>query len=182
MPLGVHLQVAPLEQLGLRFLLRRGFLRIGAPQDRLDAFDEQALRERLPDEVVGAHLETEQFVDLLVLGGQEDDRQVGLLAQAAQQFHAVHARHLDVEDGEVGRVGLEPVERRRAVGIGLDPVALGFERQGHRCEDVAVVVNQGDGRHFRLSGSDTRLDPDLGRSSAPLGAGELQSILGRNVT
>jgi hypothetical protein len=90
----------------------------GAAQHRLHPLDQQALRERLPDEVVGAHLEAEQFVDLLVLGGEEDHRHVGLLAQAAQQLHAVHARHLDVEDGEVGRVLRQPVERRGAVGIG----------------------------------------------------------------
>ena len=55
------------------------------------------------DEIVGAHLEAEQFVDLFILGGQEDYRQIGLLPQPAQRFHAVHARHLDVEDREIRR-------------------------------------------------------------------------------
>ena len=53
-------------------------------------------------------LRPNNLVDLLVLGGEEDHRHVGLLAQPAQQLHAVHARHLDVEDGEIGRRGLKP--------------------------------------------------------------------------
>ena len=116
-------------------------------QNRLHALDEEALRKRLPDEIVGAHLEAEQFVDLLVLRGQEDHRQIGFLAQAAQQFHAVHARHLDVEDGEIRRGMLQPVEGRGPVRVGLDPVALGFERDGNRGQDVAIVVDESDRWH-----------------------------------
>ena len=124
-----------------------GSRRLEAAEHRLDPLDQQALRERLLDEVVGAHLQAEQFVDLVVLGGEEDDRQVGLLAQPPQQLHAVHARHLDVEDGEVGHADLEAVERRGAVGVGLDAVALRFEGDRDRGEDVAVVVDEGDRRH-----------------------------------
>jgi hypothetical protein len=103
------------------------------------------------DEVVGTHLQAEQLVDLLVLGGEENDRHVGLLPQPPQQFHAVHARHLDVEDGEVRRAGLEALQRRGAVRVGHDPVAFGFERDRNRSQDVAVVIDQGDGRHGRPS-------------------------------
>ncbi len=73
----------------------------GAAQHGLDAFDQQALRERFGDEVVGAHLEPEELVDFLILGGQENHRQIGLLPQAAQKLHAVHARHLDIEDRQL---------------------------------------------------------------------------------
>ena len=99
----------------------------GAAQDRLDPLDQEALGERLPDEIVGAHLEAEQFVDLLVLRGQENDRQIGFLPQAAQQLHAVHARHLDVEDGEIRRGVLQAVQGAGAVGIGLNPISLRLE-------------------------------------------------------
>ena len=57
---------------------------LDATQDRLDALDEQSLRKRLPNEIVGAHLETEQFVDLLVLRGEEYDGKIGLLPQSPQ--------------------------------------------------------------------------------------------------
>ena len=47
--------------------------------------------------------------------------------QPAQKFHPVHARHLNVEDGEIGRIGFQPVERACAVGVGLDTVTFGFK-------------------------------------------------------
>ena len=64
-----------------------------------------------------------------------------------KQLHAVHARHLDVEDGEIGRVGLQAVERARAVGVGLNAVAFRLQRKRNGSQDVAVVVDQGDRRH-----------------------------------
>jgi len=39
------------------------------------------------------------------------------------------------------------VERGGAVGIGHDPVALGFERHRNGGQDIAVVVDESDGRH-----------------------------------
>src|SRR6478672_9180666 len=106
--LRVHAQQAALQHLaGVGFLYGGRVLRSAAAEHRLDPFDEKPLREWLLDEVVRAHLQAEQLVDLLVLGCQEDHRHVGLLAQPAQEFHAVHARHLDVEDGEVRRARLE---------------------------------------------------------------------------
>jgi hypothetical protein len=146
-PLGIHAQLAALERLGVGFLLRRGVFRRHAAQHRFHPLDQEALREGFADEIIGAHLEAEQFVDLLILGGEENDRDVGLLAQPAQSFHAVHARHLDVEDGKVRWRGLETVEGGGAIGVGHDPIALGFESHGNGCEDIAVVVDESDGRH-----------------------------------
>ena len=65
-----------------------------------------------------------------------------------KQLHAVHARHLDVEDGEVRRVALEAVESGGAVGIGLHPIALGLQRDRNRGKNIAIVVDQGDRRHL----------------------------------
>jgi hypothetical protein len=89
---------------------------------------------------VGAHLDAEQFVDLLVLGGQEDHRHVGFLAQAAQRLHPVHARHLDVEDPEIGRVGLESVKRGGPVRVGYDAIALGREHEREGSQNVACAM------------------------------------------
>ena len=60
----------------------------------------------------------------------QEARVVGLerKGQIAQCFHAVHPRHLDIENGKIGRRGLKTVERRSTVGIGCDPVAFGLER------------------------------------------------------
>jgi hypothetical protein len=125
-------------------------LRRRTAQDSFDALHQETLRERFADEIVGAHLEAEQLVDLFVLGGEEDHRHVGLLAQPPQGFHPVHARHLDVENGEIGRRRLEAVKRRSAVGIGHDPVTFGLECNRDRGQDVAIVIDESDGRHEPL--------------------------------
>ena len=72
-----------------------------------------------------------------------------LLAHAAQKLHAVHARHLDVEDGEVRRTRRQAFQRRRAVGVGLDAIAFGFQRDRNRGQNVAVVVDKRDCCHFK---------------------------------
>src|ERR1700734_1277775 len=128
MALWIHLQSTAFENLGFSLLLRRRILRIGATKDRLYPLDEKALGERLADEIVGAHLEAEQLINLLVLRRQENHRQIGLLPQAPQKLHSVHARHLDVENGEVGRIGLHALERARAVGVSLHPISFRLER------------------------------------------------------
>jgi hypothetical protein len=87
--------------LGRRRRRREAGDRLLPAQQRADALDQQTLRERLLDVVVGAHAQAQHLVDLVVLGGQEDHRHRGFLAQPLQQVHAVHARHLDVEDGHV---------------------------------------------------------------------------------
>ncbi len=116
MPLLVHDQRAAFERSLGRTLLAidhsgSGLLGGGgAAQHGLDALDQQALGKGLGDEVVGAHLEPEQLIDLFVLGGEKDHRDVRFLPQAAQQFHAVHARHLDVENGEVGTFRCQTVK------------------------------------------------------------------------
>ena len=47
---------------------------IGPAQDGLDPRDELARRERLGEVVVGAELEAEQLVELVVAGGEHHDR------------------------------------------------------------------------------------------------------------
>ncbi len=113
-----------------------------AAQDRLDPLDQQPLGKRLGDEVVGAHLQAEQFVDFLVLGRQEDDRKIGFLAQAAQEFHTVHARHLDVEDRQLRRTGEQAIKRGSTVGVGLDLVPFCFQRNGNGSQNVPVVIDK----------------------------------------
>ena len=147
MAFGIHAQQATFQDLGVRSLGSRGILGLETAQDRLHTLHQQALREGFADEIVGAHLQAEQFVDLLVLGGEEDHRQLGLLAQAAQQLHAVHAGHLDVEDGEIRRIGLQAVKSRHAVIVGLDAIAFRLQRDGNGGQNVAVVIDQRNRRH-----------------------------------
>jgi hypothetical protein len=105
---------------------------------------QQALAERLGDVVVGAHRQAGFLVLLLVLAGEEDHRQLGRLAQPPQQLHPVHARHLDIEDREVGRVLAQRLQRGLAVRIDARRIAFGLQRNRQRGQDVAVVVDQRD--------------------------------------
>ena len=62
--------------------------------------------EGLGHVVVGPELQREDFVDLLVLGGQHDDRYRTGLADLFARFHAVKHRQHDVEHDEVGLFAL----------------------------------------------------------------------------
>ena len=57
-----------------------------AAQDRLDARDELARVERLRQVVVGADLEADDLVDVLVAGGQHQDRHVGASCGSRRQI------------------------------------------------------------------------------------------------
>ncbi len=83
--------------------------------------------EGFANEVVGAHAQAEEFVDLLIFRREEDHRHLRLLAQTAQQLHPVHARHLDIEDSKVGRRGAQTVEGGHTISVSVDLVALRFE-------------------------------------------------------
>src|SRR5882757_11363537 len=149
----VHAQQAAFEDLGIHVLGSGAIFRRHAAQHSLHAFDEKTLRERLANEVVGPHFEAEQFIDLFVFGCEKYDRHVRLLPQAAQCFHAVHTRHLDVEDGEVGGRRLETIKRGSAVRIGHDAIALGLERNRNRGQNVTVVVNESNSWHISVRDS-----------------------------
>ena len=67
-----------------------------------------------------------------------------LLAQLAEQLHAVHARHLDVEHGEIDRLRGHALQGLGAVAVAAHREALGLQRHRHRGQDVAVVVDESD--------------------------------------
>ena len=144
---GIEREFAAHDRLLVVGRLRARRARARAPEQRLDALGQEALRERLGDVVVGADIEADHLVHLVVLRGEEDDREVRTLADAAQHFDAVHARHLDVEDGDVGGRLRERGQRRRAVRIGAHGIALALEQNLQGGEDILVVVDQGDGGH-----------------------------------
>jgi hypothetical protein len=77
-PLGIDAQQPALQHFGIDFLALAAVrcLRSHAAQHYLDALDQEPLRERFADEIVRAHVKAEQFVDLLVLGGEKDYRHV----------------------------------------------------------------------------------------------------------
>ncbi len=116
--LGIEGQAAVLQR-------RRGTLDLGRSpahpaQDRHHAGDHLARAKRLRDIIVGAELDAEDAIDLVVARGEEKDRQIALAAQAPADLDPIHPRHVDVEHDQVRPVfaGL----RQRGLAI------LGFER------------------------------------------------------
>ena len=62
--------------------------------------------DQLP-EVVGAGLQSAQLVDIAGAGGEKDDRHPAALADMAQGFEAIHSRHHQIEDDQIGPVVLD---------------------------------------------------------------------------
>ena len=145
---GIEQQLAALDDVRPGAALGVGLAEALPAQQCPDALDQQALGKGLLDVVVGAQAQAHELVHLVVLRGEEDDRQVALLAQPLQKLEPVHARHLDVEDGEIDRLGGQAPQRLGPVGIGPHGEALGFQGHGNGGQDVAVVVDERDGlRH-----------------------------------
>ena len=94
---------------------------LGPAQDGPDAGDELARAERLGQVVVGAELEPEQLVELVVASGEHHDRDRRVAAQLAGDVEAVEAGQAEVEDDEVG-----------AGAGGSSPSAVGPSRRSAR--------------------------------------------------
>jgi hypothetical protein len=47
-------------------------------------------------------------------------------------------------------IRLEPVQRRRSIGVGHDAITFSLEKDGDRSEDIALVVDESDGWHEPL--------------------------------
>ena len=90
-------------------------LRRHAPQHRADPRQQLAHVDGLGEVVVGAHLEADDAVDHLAGRGQHHDPDLDVGAQIAGERQPVLARHVDVEDHEIGRALLEDPAHRDAV-------------------------------------------------------------------
>src|SRR5437762_9930188 len=94
------------------FAIARQF---AAPKQGADALDQKPLRERLADIIVGPHAQAEQFVDLVILRGQENDGNLAVPPQLTQKLHAVHPGHLDVEHRDIDRLRRHALQRLGAI-------------------------------------------------------------------
>src|SRR6266581_4841908 len=105
---------------GIQLGYRLGFVgfRLRATQHRVHAGEDLANREWLGDVVVGAKLETDDLVDLGVLGRDDDDRHAAALAKRAAEVEAAHPRQHQVEQHEVRSRG---ARRAQAGGAAAHP-------------------------------------------------------------
>ena len=72
---------------------------------------------------------------------QHNVLQAGLLPQPASDFVAVHPRHPDVEEYDIGRIALRHLQRRRAAVGYPDLVALQLEQHGEAIGGVLIVIH-----------------------------------------
>ena len=103
-----------------------------------------ARRERLRDVVVGADLEAEHAVDLLVARGQHHDREIGAVADLAADVEAVDARQADVEDDDADLVAAELGERVLAGAHPQHAVAVRAEVAANQLADRELVLDDED--------------------------------------
>jgi hypothetical protein len=75
----------------------------GAAKNGFHPGDELAGVERLGQVIVGADLQADDLVDVLVSRGQHQDRDVGRLADAAADLDPVDVREHQVEDDQPRR-------------------------------------------------------------------------------
>ena len=117
-----------------------------APEQRPHPSEELLVSERLDQVVVGALVESSDAVRRAVLRGEEQDRHIALRAQATRHLEPVHARHHDVQDGEIGHALAGAVEGDLAVRRDLHLVALVNQGAAQRRRDLRVIVDHEDMR------------------------------------
>ena len=115
-------------------------------EEGLDPAHQLAQAERLRQVVVGAELEADHLVDLVVAGGEDEDRHLGAgRPDAAQDLEAVDAGEPDVEDDQVGRLVGRDVEALLARARDGDLVAFLLERVLDPARDRVLVFDDEDG-------------------------------------
>jgi hypothetical protein len=147
-PAGVDREVAVRQHLRLELLA----LGRGAPEDRLHPGDELARVEGLRHVVVGADLQPDDLVDVLVPGREHQDRHVRRLPEAAADLDPVQIGEHEVEDDqrEVPRRGLD--QRVGAGRDGLHLVAGVLEVERDERRDRGLVLDHEHGLPCRSHG------------------------------
>ena len=114
------------------------------------ARNEFGLVERLGDVVHAARFQRADNEILVIRRGKKNDRDVlpvRIFLQLPADFAAVHARHEQIEQDQIGRPQGQAFQGRRAVAGGNDFVAQGAQ---HRADDLdvggLVVHDQNSGR------------------------------------
>ena len=122
---------------------------LGLEPPRVDGVadrDQHALAlERLLDEIKRA--EPRRFDrggDVGVAGDDDDRRDLDEVPQLLQHFEAVHARHLDVEEHQVGRLALDQLDAFLAGRRQHHVVAVVLERHLQRVANRRLVVDDQD--------------------------------------
>ena len=114
-----------------------------------DAGEQLVLAEWLGDVVVGPGVERLDLGRLLALAGEDDDRRRAAPADLAAHGDAVEAGHGEVEDHEVGALGVVAAQRLVAVVGGAHPVADAADERRDGADHGRLVVDDEDPQAHR---------------------------------
>src|SRR3954468_4575819 len=166
----------PVRLDALAALVRRHVRLAGATEKRADTRAELADRERLRDVVIGAELQPEHLVELVVARGQHDDRHRARRPQPLADLEPVEPRQHQVEHDEVDRLLGEQPQRLLAVASLDNNISVLLERERQDgAHGVLVVDQQNRGRvvgHRRSGGA--RIAPEMARPPRRARRGSLE--------
>src|SRR5438105_1599851 len=144
---GGEVQLEAPEAMRLRSRRRRpgGAARRTPAQYRVDPGEKLARIEGLGQVVIGAHLQADDAVDIVALGGEHDDRRCrGLRAQPPADGKPVLAWQHEIEDHQVVALACELLVHAARIGHRLHLVALAAEVAHQEIAQALVVVDDED--------------------------------------
>src|SRR5271165_2216247 len=136
MSVEVNAKVTPFDQ-GLRGVADGG----RAAQRSANAGQQFATAERLGDVVIGSGIQRLDLAALLAANREHDDRDLRNFAELAAQLDAVHVRHSEVGDHQVGDEVLHDFERGFTVVGHANLIALGAEAGAQDPRNLRLVVD-----------------------------------------
>src|SRR5262245_61701761 len=134
----------------------------GSPQGCAEPGEELVHPERLRHVVVGAGVEGRDLPALLLPHREDDDRDRGPAAQAADHLDAVDPGQAEVEHDEVGVLARRDGECRLAARRELHVVAARTQVRPERAQDLRLVVDDEDARHSAARSRVTIVSPPPG--------------------
>jgi hypothetical protein len=110
-------------------------------EDGADARDQFARFERLGEVIVGAEVEREQAVRLRSARRNEDDADIGFVAELAADLHAIDLGHHDIEDDEAELVTARQLQTFAAVARDHGAIATAIEVDPDQLRRFEVVFH-----------------------------------------
>src|SRR5712691_9673080 len=98
--------------------------------------------ERLYEVIVGAKLQSPDFVLVSVTGSEKDNRDIGALSYPPHHLESTHVRHDDVEDDHVRSLVLDDGESVLAVACCYHSKALTGKFELDKSKDSRFVVDR----------------------------------------
>ncbi len=111
----------------------------------MDAGQQLAHPKRLGDVVISAQLQAQNLVGFFYPGREQDDGRSRLAVVDADELIAVHLRHHNVEQDQVGLLVARHVERFASVGCYDDAEALLGQVISHQRANTGFVIDDEDG-------------------------------------